>query len=88
MDVEFNALMKNKTWHLFPPFKGSNILDCKWVFKVKHKADGILDKYKDQLVAKGYKKRYGIDYEDTFSQLLKWLLLELSCLLLCHEVGA
>jgi histone deacetylase 1/2 len=33
MDVEFNALMKNKTWHLVPPVKGSNIVDCKWVLK-------------------------------------------------------
>jgi hypothetical protein len=35
MDAEFNALMKNKTWHLVPPVKGSNIVDCKWVYKEK-----------------------------------------------------
>jgi hypothetical protein len=71
MDVEFNALMKNKTWHLVPPVKGSNIVDCKWVFKEKRKADGSLDKQKVQLVAKGFKQRYGIDYEDTFSPVIK-----------------
>jgi hypothetical protein len=31
MDVEYDALMKNKTWHLVPPCKGINIIDCKWV---------------------------------------------------------
>ena len=67
MDVEFDALLKNKTWHLVPPQRGKNIVDCKWVFKIKRKADGTLDKYKARLVAKGYKQRYGIDYEDTFN---------------------
>jgi hypothetical protein len=33
-----------------------NIVDCMWVFKVKRKADGTLDKYKARLVAKGYKQ--------------------------------
>lgn len=71
MDVEYNALMKNKTWHLVPPKKGSNIIDCKWVHKIKYNADGSLNKYKSRLVAKGYKQWYGIDYEDTFSPVVK-----------------
>jgi hypothetical protein len=33
MDLEFDALMKNKTWHLVPPMKGTNIVGCKWVYK-------------------------------------------------------
>ena len=35
MDSEYNALMKNKTWHLVPPRKGNNVIDCKWVYKIK-----------------------------------------------------
>lgn len=71
MDSEYNALMKNKTWHLVPSLKGKNIIGCKWVYKVKKKADGSVDRYKARLVAKGFKQRYGIDYEDTFSLVLK-----------------
>ena len=71
MDAKYMALMKNKTWHLVPPQKGRNIIDCKWVYKIKRKSDGSLDRYKARLLAKGFKQRYGIDYEDTFSPVIK-----------------
>lgn len=71
MDAEYMALMKNKTWRLVPPQKGRNIIDCKWVYKIKRKANGTLDMYKAHLVAKGFKQRYGIDYEDRFSPVVK-----------------
>jgi histone deacetylase 1/2 len=71
MDVEYTALMKNKTWHLVPPEQGRNLIDCKWVYKIKRNADGSIDRYKARLVAKGFKQCYGIDYEDTFSPVVK-----------------
>jgi histone deacetylase 1/2 len=71
MDAEHQALLRNKTWHLVPPQKGKNVIGCKWVYKIKRKADGSIDRYKACLVAKGYKQRCGIDYEDTFSLVVK-----------------
>jgi histone deacetylase 1/2 len=71
MEEEYNALIENKTWHLVPPSKNKNLIDCKWVYRIKKKADGSVDRYKDRLVAKGFKQRYGIDYEDTFSPVVK-----------------
>lgn len=38
VDSEYKALIHNKTWHLVPPPKGKNIIDCKWVYKIKRKA--------------------------------------------------
>jgi histone deacetylase 1/2 len=53
MDEEYDALMRNRTWRLVPPREGKNVIDCRWVYKVKRKSDGSIDRYKARLVAKG-----------------------------------
>jgi hypothetical protein len=79
MEEKFSALVKNGIWHLVPASQASNIIDYKWVYKVKRKGDCTIDRHKAHLVAKGFKQRYGIDYEDTFSPVVKvttiWLVL-------------
>jgi hypothetical protein len=47
------------------------VIDCKWVYKVKRKADKSLDMYKAILVAKGFKQHYDIDYEDMLGLVVK-----------------
>ena len=71
MQDEYDALLRNQTWHLVPPKEGRNLIDCKWVYKIKKKSDGTMDRFKARLVAKGFKQRYGIDYEDTFIPVVK-----------------
>jgi hypothetical protein len=71
MDEEYDALIKNNTWHFVPSSHGQHVIDCKLVYKIKWKANGTIDHYKAWLVAKGFKQHYGIDYEETFSPVVK-----------------
>jgi hypothetical protein len=71
VDDEYAALMRNKTWQLVPPQHDHNVINCKWVFKIKHNADGFVKRYKACLVAKGFKNHLGIDYDDTSSPVVK-----------------
>jgi hypothetical protein len=59
MEDEYGSLMKRKTWRLVPPQPDRNLIDCKWVYKIKHKADGAIDRYKARLVVKGFKQCLG-----------------------------
>jgi hypothetical protein len=71
MNLEFDALFRNGTWQLVPPTSGMNLVGCKWVFKLKRNAKGEIERHKARLVAKGYHQQPGVDFDDTFSPVIK-----------------
>ncbi|KAL4333615.1 hypothetical protein GQ457_07G012700 [Hibiscus cannabinus] len=70
MKLEFDALMNNNTWELVPSSSSQNIVDCKWLFRLKTKPDGTVDQYKARLIARGFTQRPGVDYHSTFSPVI------------------
>jgi hypothetical protein len=71
MEEEFGALSANHTWDLMPRPPKANVVTGKWIFKHKIHADGSLDRYKARWVLRGFTQRLGIDYDETFSPVVK-----------------
>ncbi|GJZ18524.1 ribonuclease H-like domain-containing protein [Tanacetum coccineum] len=68
---EYNALVKNGTWLLVPRPAGVNMIRSMWLFKHKFHADDTLSRYKARLVANGSSQQLGVDFDDTFSLVVK-----------------
>ncbi|WMV49159.1 hypothetical protein MTR67_042544 [Solanum verrucosum] len=71
MHEELVALEENDTWDMVDRPTNATIIESRWVYSIKIKADGSLDRYKARLVAQGYKQEYGIDYDETFAPVAK-----------------
>jgi len=73
MREEYESLMANGTWELSVLPKGRKSVGCKWVFRTKRDASGEIVRHKARLVAKGYSQVAGVDFDETFAPVAKFI---------------
>ena len=71
-DSEYKSLIENNTWELTELPVGRKLIGSKWIFRVKYDNDGTVERFKGRLVAKGFTQEYGIDYDETFSPVVRF----------------
>jgi hypothetical protein len=67
MTEEYQSIIKNDVWEIVTRLKSKDVVSSKWLFKIKHAADGSIEKYKARFVARGFSQKEGIDSEETFT---------------------
>ncbi|KAL0456195.1 UNVERIFIED_CONTAM: Retrovirus-related Pol polyprotein from transposon TNT 1-94 [Sesamum latifolium] len=75
--MKFSHLGRNQTWQITKLPPGKRAIGCKWVFRLKLKDDGTIDRHKTRLVAKGYTQVEGVDYVESFSPVAKTVTVRL-----------
>ena len=68
---EFNWHLANGTWTLVELPPGMKAIGSKWVFRIKHNADGSIERFKARLVAQGFSQRPGQDYFETYASTMR-----------------
>jgi hypothetical protein len=72
MTEEYQSIMKNEVWEIVPRSKNKDGVSYRWLFKIKHVANGSIEKYKARFVARGFSHKEGIDYEETFAPVARY----------------
>ena len=66
INAKLKSLEDAHTWNVVERPRNTNVISCKWVFKIKENTAGEIDKYKARLIARGFTQQYGVDYDETY----------------------
>jgi hypothetical protein len=69
---EYKSIIKNNVWDIMPRPKDKSVVSSKWIYKIKHAADGSVENFKAIFVARGFTQKEGIDYEETFAPVARY----------------
>jgi hypothetical protein len=72
MTKEYQSIMRNDMWDIVLGLEEKFVVTSKWIYKIKHAADGSVEKYKARFVARGFSQVEGIDYEETFALVARY----------------
>ena len=86
MVEEYDSIMKNQVWEVVSRPQGKKVVGFRWIYKVKHAADGSVEKYKAHFVAKGFSHKEGINYEETFAPVARYFSIR-TIISLAAEMG-
>ncbi|MFY7870237.1 MAG: reverse transcriptase domain-containing protein, partial [Exiguobacterium sp.] len=83
IDKEMKSLIKHLVFVLVERPVGVNVVKAKWVFKTKLKSNGLIDKLKARVVAKGFSQMQGIDYFETYSPVMSYKAMRVLLVIAC-----
>ena len=72
MMEEYQSIMKNDVWEVVPRPEEKSVVISKWLFKIKHGADGSVEKQKARFVSRGFSQKEGVDYDETFAPVARY----------------
>jgi hypothetical protein len=72
MVEENTSIMKNDIWDIVPRLEGKSVVSSRWLYKIKHAANGSIEKLKKRFVVRGFSQRKGVDYEERFAPVARY----------------
>ena len=72
MQEEFDSLKANDTWELVPRPADRDVIDTRWVFRIKRNLDQSVEKYKDRFVVRSFTQIPGVDYDEIYSPVVSY----------------
>ena len=81
-----HSIMKNDVWKIVSRHEGKSVVTSRWLYKVKYDADGSVEKYKAQFVARWFSQVEGVDYDETFASVVQYTSIR-SLISIAAEMG-